>query len=248
MTGRRSPISIFFPEIGVGGYSRVNSTVEFYLRVNALLEPGMTVVDLGAGRGAAYADTPADFVMKLRTLKGKCRKVIGVDIDPAVLENRSVDEVKLIAADGAIPLADESVDLIFSDFTFEHVLDPTKFCAEIHRVLKPGGWICARTPNKWGYIALAARLVPNRAHVRLLRWLQPARRHIDVFPTAYRMNTKAALRRCFPDESWIRFSYNWNAEPAYFRNSVVAWALMLGALKLLPESFATVLLFYARKR
>lgn len=248
MTGpRRRPVEIFYPEVAAGGFTRVDSSVAFYLRINALLTKEMIVVDLGAGRGAAHDERP-DFRTALRSLRGKCRRVIGADIDEAVLSNPSVDEAVLVARDGTIPLADLSVDLIFADFTFEHVVHPEKFCAEIDRILKPGGWICARTPNKWGYIGLAARLVPNRAHVGLLRFLQPERRDVDVFPTAYRLNTKRALRTYFPDRTWERYAYAWNAEPAYFGRSVVAWAVMLALFRLLPASLGAVLFFYGRKR
>ena len=70
--------------------------------------------------------------------------------------------------------------------------------AEIERILKPGGWFCARTPNKWGYISLGANLIPNSLHVRFLKFLQPDRQEEDVFPTRYRMNTIAALKTHFP--------------------------------------------------
>ena len=36
--------------------------------------------------------------------------------------------------------------------------DPESVAAEIDRVLRPEGWICARTPNRNGYIAWGARL------------------------------------------------------------------------------------------
>jgi SAM-dependent methyltransferase len=47
-----------------------------------------------------------------------------------------------------------------SDFTFEHIVDPAQAARELDRVLKHGGWLCARTPNRYGYIALANRFVP----------------------------------------------------------------------------------------
>lgn len=247
MSAQHHPINVFYPEVAAGGFSRVDSTVAFYLRVNALVTKDMTVVDLGAGRGAAHDEKP-DFKTALRDFRGKCRKVIGVDVDEAVLSNPSLHEAVQVARDGAIPLPDASVDLVFADFTFEHVLDPGTFCAEIDRILKPGGWICARTPNKWGYIAMAARLVPNRAHPGILRFLQPDRRNIDVFPTAYRLNTRRALQKYFPSDRWERYAYAANTEPAYFGHSVIAWALMLSLFRLLPAAMGAVLFFYGRKR
>jgi ubiquinone/menaquinone biosynthesis C-methylase UbiE len=46
------------------------------------------------------------------------------------------------------------VHLIISDFTFEHIRDPSHTANELNRILIPGGWMGA-TPNKYGYVALS---------------------------------------------------------------------------------------------
>jgi hypothetical protein len=74
--------------------------------------------------------------------------------------------------------------------------------AELHRVVAPGGWVCARTPNRRGFIAVGARLVPNALHVRALKKLEPERKDFDVFPTRYRLNTMGQVRRAFPPDQW----------------------------------------------
>src|SRR5690606_34252882 len=108
------------------------------------------------------------------------------DIDDAIRSNPGLDEALVLEPGAKLPLPPESVDLVVSDATFEHITDPELYMPELDRVLKPGGWICARTPGRWGYIGLGATMVPNRWHVRLLRYLQPHRKEIDVFPTAYK--------------------------------------------------------------
>lgn len=35
-----------------GGFGANDGTLDFYLRINTALQPDMTIVDLGAGRGA----------------------------------------------------------------------------------------------------------------------------------------------------------------------------------------------------
>ena len=164
----------FFPEAAVGGYSRVDGTVEFYGRINALLQPDATVLDFGAGRGVGLQEDPVPYRRSLRILQGKCRRLVGVDIDEAVMENPYLDETHVIAPSSRIPLETASVDLIVSDNTFEHIADPRSTVRDLDRVLKSGGWLCARTPNRWGYIALGASVVPNRWHVPFLRQLQTA--------------------------------------------------------------------------
>lgn len=240
--------SCFYPETAAGGFSHVDGTIAFYTRINALLQPEMTVLDFGAGRGQGVQDDPVPYRRELRTLRNKCRCVIGVDVDDAVYENPALDQAHVIAPGGDIPLDTASVDLIVSDSTFEHITNPAAVTRELDRVLKPGGWICARTPNSLGYIALGARLVPNALHVTFLRRLQPDRKAIDVFPTAYRLNTQRVLRRYFPPMRYDHYCYTHFAEPAYFADSKPLWALMLLIFRLTPPALAPTRMIFLRKR
>jgi hypothetical protein len=45
-----------FPEIKAGGFSRVDGTIAFYTRVQALCPDRATILDFGAGRGKASED------------------------------------------------------------------------------------------------------------------------------------------------------------------------------------------------
>jgi SAM-dependent methyltransferase len=237
----------FYPETAAGGFSRVDGTIEFYTRVNALLEPGMTVLDFGAGRGAA-ADDAVAYRRQLRRLKGKVRRVIGVDVDPVVLQNPNLDEARVIRPDQPLPLPDAAVDMIVANWVFEHLEQPRFAARELARVLRPGGWICARTPNRWSYAALGARLTPQTLHNRVLHRLQPRRKTADVFPTVYRLNTRRAIREHFPSSSWKNCVYVHNPEPAYFVESTIAWWVMLSIFKVLPEFLGTTLMVFLQRR
>lgn len=238
----------FYPETLAGGFSSVDGTVQFYQRINALLKKDMVVVDLGAGRGAADDTDSCDYRLTLRSLKGKCKLLIGIDVDNAVLTNPTIDEGRIIGEDGMFPLQDSSVDLIVSDAVFEHINEVKVFQSEIDRVLRPGGWLCARTPNRWGYIGLGTNLVPNRLHTTLLKSLQPNRKEIDVFPTCYRLNTRKAIKQAFPEDKWVLTIYSWNAEPAYFGNSKIAWFLMKIIFRLTPGSLGATWLIFSQKK
>lgn len=86
-------MAIWFPEVGAGGFTSRDGTIEFYNRINALLMPSMTVLDFGGGRGATLTDGDCNYKKKLMTLKGKVRKVIACDVDEAVLQNPGADEL-----------------------------------------------------------------------------------------------------------------------------------------------------------
>jgi ubiquinone/menaquinone biosynthesis C-methylase UbiE len=52
-----------------------------------------------------------------------------------------------VAADAhQLPFADKTFDAVIAQAVLEHVLDPVECVSEIHRVLKPNGWIYAETP------------------------------------------------------------------------------------------------------
>jgi len=250
LSARQQIVGRLYPEIAAGGYSRHDGFVDFFLRVRSLLDAESTVLDFGAGRGAWTDGELAPLQRELRDLKGHVARVVGVDIDAEVLQNDSLDEVLQIEPGGALPFGDETFDLVLADYVLEHVnrADAPAVAAELARVLKQGGWVAARTPNKWGLIAIAARLVPNRLHVAALKHLQPGGRAAeDVFPTRYAMNTPRDLRRLFPEPEWTVTTYGHVGAQQYAGTSAVAWRLAAFLDRLTPPRFAPTLMVFIRK-
>lgn len=66
---------------------------------------------------------------------------IGVDLDSASLPKASPSRFCVVGNALALPLADETVDLVLCNHTYEHVPDPKKLFAEITRVLKSDGLV-----------------------------------------------------------------------------------------------------------
>lgn len=237
----------FYPEIAVGGFSHVDGSVAFYSQIAALLRPEDRLLDYGAGRGEQIADDPAPYRRALLTLRGRCAHVEGCDVAPAVLGNPYLDHAEVIDPAAALPYADASFDVIVSRYVFEHVGNPGQVARELLRVVKPGGWICAVTPNGFGYVAAAARLLPNRRHVAALQRVQPGRKAEDVFPTRYLLNSRRALEQHFGHAADVHL-FRASAEPAYHFGS----ALLFGAFKLLhrllPEVLQNQLFIFMRRR
>jgi len=240
-----------YPEMAAGGFSRRDGFVEFYLRINALLTPESRVLDFGAGRGV-WAD-PGELApthVHLRSFHKRVAEVVGVDPDPVVEQNPTLSRGLVVAPGEDLPFADEEFDLVLADYVLEHVAteDAPQVASEITRVLRPGGWFAARTPYKWGMIALAARAVPNRMHSRVLEQIQPDRQERDVFPTRYAMNTRRALRALFPDQTHRRYIYNHTSEPTYFGTSTIGSRIagMIG--RLTPPPFEPTLMVFVQKR
>jgi SAM-dependent methyltransferase len=237
-----------YPERALDGFSRVDSTFLFYSYVNALVDSASTVLDLGAGRGVTGQTTSSRVIRNLLIFKGRVARIVGVDVDPAVLENPFLDEAVLIQSDGKLPFPDASFDVVISDWVLEHIEDPPQFTREVSRVLKPGGWFCARTPNKFGIISLGANSIPNAFHARILKRLQPSRQAVDVFPTRYRLNTLAAVRRFFPADQWRNCSFSYAPEILYFARSRFLFRLSILLARFTPQAFLPVLLIFVQKQ
>ncbi|MEV7398339.1 class I SAM-dependent methyltransferase [Aeromicrobium sp. NPDC092404] len=236
-----------FPEAAVGGYSRVNGDIEFYSRINALVDEKSRVLDFGAGRAWWMFEPIPEMPRRLRMLRGRVAEVVGTDVDDAVLTNPSLDKGLVVEIGKPLPFEDASFDLVFADFVLEHInaADAQDVADDIMRVLKPGGWFAARTPNKWGMVGLGARAIPNGLHVRLLKRLQPDRVAEDVFPVRYQMNTRRTLRRLFGRHR--TYVYGNTSEPAYFGRSVTAWRLVSFLNRLTPPALSPALLVFVQK-
>jgi len=103
------------------------------------LRPGETVVDLGAGAGL-------DALLAARAV-GPAGRVIGVDMTDAMLERARTNARKLGLANvefrkgliEALPLEDESVDVVLSNCVINLSPEKERVWAEAFRVLRPGG-------------------------------------------------------------------------------------------------------------
>ncbi len=236
-----------YPEAAVGGYTQLDGQVEFYTRVNALVDQDSHVLDFGAGRGQWAVDPMPAISRRLRMLRGRVARVVGTDVDEAVLTNPSLDEAKVVAPGEPLPYADGTFDLVIADHVLEHVdaEHAPEVAAEMMRLLKPGGWLAARTPNKWGMIGVGARAVPNKLHARVLDRLQPGRKAEDVFPVRYEMNTRKDLARLFAPHTV--HVYGHASEPTYFGRSTAMWRVAAGVDRLTPARLRPTLMVFVQK-
>jgi len=211
----------FYPEARFGGFTDIDGTVAFFNRVNSLLDPSFVVLDVGCGRGA-YSEDPVPLRKNLRILKGKVARVIGIDVDQSAQGNPFLDEFYLIKGD-SWPVESNSIDLIVCDNVLEHIEEPDQLFLEIHRVLRNGAYLCIRTPNRWGYIALAATLIPNKYHSKVTSVVQDGRREEDVFPTVYKCNSIGKLKSIMKKNDFECVVYGYEAEPSYLSFSKIAY-------------------------
>jgi len=120
----------------------------------------LDVLDIacGEGYGSAYLAIVA-------------RGVIGVDIDPVSVRHAASRYTGMnlafrVGSCTHIPIADQSVDLVTSFETIEHIDEHERFLSEIERVLRPDGRLIISAPNKLIYSDRSG--YQNPYHVREL--------------------------------------------------------------------------------
>jgi SAM-dependent methyltransferase len=92
------------------------------------------VVDLGPGRCAFTHQSP--------------QRIIAIDSSPAVVEQYSHEGLDIrLGSAYEIPLADSSVDGLFSCWLLEHLEEPDRCVRETYRILRPGGYACFVVPS-----------------------------------------------------------------------------------------------------
>ena len=115
---------------------------------------GKDVLDIACGEGygaAAFARNGA-------------KRVVEVDISlEACNHARTKYGIEALVGDAtSIPIPDESIDLVVSFETIEHISKPENFMVECGRVLRRGGMIIISTPNRDIY---RKRCQDNKFHV-----------------------------------------------------------------------------------
>jgi ubiquinone/menaquinone biosynthesis C-methylase UbiE len=106
---------------------------------------GRSVLDIASGEGYGAA-----------LLAQEARFVVGVDIDPQVIQHAKNKYLGAnlsfcVGSCAAIPFSDNSIDVVSSFETIEHHDAHDEMLKEIKRVLKPGGILILSSPNRLIY-------------------------------------------------------------------------------------------------
>jgi|1185.fasta_scaffold87660_2 SAM-dependent methyltransferase len=165
----------------------------FHERIDAALQPGMKILDVGSGRLPCRAPNvrPSD-----------CHYV-GLDISAAELAAAapgSYDEC--VVADIAGPRDERLVgqfDLVVSFQVLEHVRPLDVALHNMHAYLRPGGRLVAQMSGTFAPFSLLGKVVPERPKVWLLSTLLD-REPAEIFPAHYDRCYATALRRM--TEGW----------------------------------------------
>lgn len=104
------------------------------------------------GKGKVVLDIASGSGYGTKMLAEAAKFVYGVDVNEVAInyskKNYGGKNIEYRVGDGeAIPLEDNSVDVVVTFETIEHIQDYKKFLIEVDRVLKPDGLVLVSTPN-----------------------------------------------------------------------------------------------------
>jgi ubiquinone/menaquinone biosynthesis C-methylase UbiE len=143
----RSPSGVYVPESRFGLWFLGTGIWETHVLARAIDDlsrliggrviAAPVIVDVGCGWGHSF---------KLLQDRFAPHRMVGIDIDPAMLEAAGERAAKLglsvefrLGTSASLPLVGETADLIFCHQTFHHFVDQEGALREFRRVLKPGG-------------------------------------------------------------------------------------------------------------
>jgi len=104
------------------------------------IKSGDTVLDFGCGPGS-YTQIAAQMVQPAGKVYALDQQPLAIKRIQKMSQRAGLDNIETICSDGATDLADNSVDVILLYDVF-HILSPAdKILAELHRILKPTGFL-----------------------------------------------------------------------------------------------------------
>ena len=174
----------FLEELWGEGYLSPGGPDEVGRILEGLDLAGCTVLDVGCGSGGITLALARDFgagrVIGLDVEAPVCAKARARVAAAGLAERIEIREV----TPGPFPLADASVDVVFSKDSIVHIPDKAALAREAFRVLRPGGWFAA---SDW-LIGHDGRPSPEMAHYIACEALDFGM----ASPSAYRAALEAA--------------------------------------------------------
>src|SRR5262245_47611675 len=139
---------------------RIDGTDRYRALIRSECRTGGVIVDIGAGRGSSRT-----------AVKDHARLSIALDPSDAIASN-DVAHARLKANGYALPFRDQTLDGVTLDYVIEHLETPSALFCEVRRVLKVGGKMILRTPNRLHYVVIGAALTPQLFHTGVAQWLR----------------------------------------------------------------------------
>lgn len=161
--------------------SRIYGESTRLLCERAGISKGMRVLEIGSGAG--------DVAFMLAELVGTSGQVVGVDINPNILEtarqraaDAEIKNVKFITGDARELTFDEKFDAVVGRFVLMYMANPDKAFVKFISHLKPGGIVAFQEPEYTLYPAISHPDTPliNQLYQWILEVFEHSGAHLDM--------------------------------------------------------------------
>lgn len=143
------------------------------------------VLHIGSGRDKYNLESTASHP------EGVC-VAFDMDTNGLSLNNMSV---RVRGDASRLPFQTNTFSLVFSEYTFEHLVKPWDVLSEIDRVLNPQGSVVILVPNRNHYYTFVTRFTPFWFHRWWLNVQGVQEVDIDTFPTRHRWGSISDFQR-----------------------------------------------------
>lgn len=174
---------IFYPQLRYSQY-------HYYEALRRNIPNSCDWLDLGCGHQMFASWMTGEE----RELAARSKRLVGIDLDSEGLRKNQTVHLRILGNLEMLPFPDGSFGAVTANMVVEHLAQPEKVLAEVHRVLRPGGVFIFHTPNVRSFMIGIASKMPQKLK-NFLAGLLEGRKEEDVFPTHYHMNTFASIRK-----------------------------------------------------
>lgn len=211
-------------------YERANEEQFYQLMSKGLEDIRFSDLDNRLGSGGQFLDVGCATGMLISRLAESGWRTRGVEVcEPAArfgVEERGCNIfVGTLEQSG---FNDESFDVVHSSHVIEHLTDPSGFAEEVHRILRPGGYMITTTPNSSG---LQAALFGGA-------WRSAIADHMTLFS---KQTLSTLLRRCGFEVLRIK---TWGGLGV---GTAPGWIKRIADVLAKPFGFGDVMIVLARK-
>jgi len=158
--------------------SRIYGESTRLLCERAGIRNGMRVLDIGSGAG--------DVALMIAEFVGSSGQVVGVDVNPAILEtarqravNSGMNNVEFIAGDARTLNFEDKFDVLVGRFVLMYMKDPVMALKKFITHLKPGGIVAFQEPEYTLYPAVSNPNTPLMN--QLYRWIMEVFDHSGAY-------------------------------------------------------------------
>ena len=162
-------------------------------------------------------------------IRGKCKQVLGVDLDERAKMNPDLDVV-FIEDIGKFQYS-EQVDIIILQWVVEHLENPNEVFANLYRILKPNGKVFILTSNSTHYISEIGKRTPYQFNKWFYKFIHAEE---DTYPVYYRSNTPQKLHLAMLNAGLYLERFECiEPDPNYLEFSLPSYVIGVGMEKLL---------------